>query len=324
MTKLSHYLQLMRISLLPTAWSNVLMGFVLVQGIPEEVTWRDLLIWELGLLLVISSCLYISGMVLNDFFDYQQDAIERPGRPIPSGKISRRNAGLLGFGLMAFAIVVAVIFSMGQGRSGLTIVGATGFVTLALATAIIFYNAWAKHTIIGPLAMGLCRALNVLLGGSMVSVLTFKWPILIGIAVYVAGITQFAKQEHTTSQRVNLVLGFSLMLIGIGLIAWYPFSDWFLYDFFNELSAANGKRHKVLFIGLLTLMIFPIIRKAIVAIGSRQPGDVKRTVIGSLLTIIVIDASICYLVAPSIPAYACFVAALLFPAFLMTRRIMAT
>ena len=36
------------------------------------------------LLVGASSCLYLAGMVLNDYFDRDKDAQERPARPIPS------------------------------------------------------------------------------------------------------------------------------------------------------------------------------------------------------------------------------------------------
>ena len=41
-------------------------------------------------------CLYAAGMVLNDAFDAELDARERPERPIPSGRISRSRHGVLG------------------------------------------------------------------------------------------------------------------------------------------------------------------------------------------------------------------------------------
>ena len=50
------------------------------------------------LLLLASACLYCGGMVWNDYFDRAQDKLERPSRPIPSGRVSpgeaaRRLAG---------------------------------------------------------------------------------------------------------------------------------------------------------------------------------------------------------------------------------------
>ena len=35
-----------------------------------------------------SSCLYLAGMALNDYADREVDAVERPARPIPSGRVS--------------------------------------------------------------------------------------------------------------------------------------------------------------------------------------------------------------------------------------------
>src|SRR3954449_12231806 len=39
-------------------------------------------------LVAASSCLYLAGMALNDYADREVDAIERPGRPIPSGRVA--------------------------------------------------------------------------------------------------------------------------------------------------------------------------------------------------------------------------------------------
>ena len=39
-------------------------------------------------LVASSSCLYLAGMALNDYADREIDAVERPGRPIPSGRVS--------------------------------------------------------------------------------------------------------------------------------------------------------------------------------------------------------------------------------------------
>ena len=41
-------------------------------------------------LVASSSCLYLAGMALNDYADRDVDAVERPGRPIPSGPRHRR------------------------------------------------------------------------------------------------------------------------------------------------------------------------------------------------------------------------------------------
>ena len=48
---------------------------------------------------------YVGGMYLNDFFDRDIDARERPGRPIHAGDISAGAVSAIGFGLLAVGVV---------------------------------------------------------------------------------------------------------------------------------------------------------------------------------------------------------------------------
>ncbi len=63
--------------------------------------------WVLGLLLAASGMLYAAGVTLNDWFDRELDARERPGRPIPSGRVSAAAAGRLGWGLLGVGAAMA-------------------------------------------------------------------------------------------------------------------------------------------------------------------------------------------------------------------------
>ncbi|MEM7786069.1 MAG: UbiA family prenyltransferase, partial [Planctomycetota bacterium] len=51
-------------------------------------------------LLLSSAAIYTAGMVLNDYFDFEKDLVERPERPIPSGQISRKATFNFGFALL--------------------------------------------------------------------------------------------------------------------------------------------------------------------------------------------------------------------------------
>src|SRR5262249_41935882 len=56
--------------------------------------------WLSAVMLALASgCLYLAGMVWNDFFDRAEDAESRPLRPIPSRRVSVRAAVLLGIAL---------------------------------------------------------------------------------------------------------------------------------------------------------------------------------------------------------------------------------
>ncbi|WP_246001371.1 UbiA family prenyltransferase, partial [Allorhizocola rhizosphaerae] len=54
-----------------------------------------------------SVCLYWAGMAANDWADRSVDAVERPHRPIPSGRVSARQALSVACGLTAAGLAVA-------------------------------------------------------------------------------------------------------------------------------------------------------------------------------------------------------------------------
>ncbi|MCG5219354.1 SCO3242 family prenyltransferase [Streptosporangium sp. KLBMP 9127] len=103
-----------------------------------------------------SVCLYAAGMAANDWADRHLDAVERPERPIPSGRVTPAGALGLAAGLTAAGIAVAGLVG---GRRSLA-------VAVPLAATVWAYDLAAKGTRAGPLAMALCRTLDVLLGAS--------------------------------------------------------------------------------------------------------------------------------------------------------------
>ena len=81
MPRIKPYLQLVRLPNLFTAAADPLAGWLLVGGdLGEARGW--------GPLVASGVALYAGGMVLNDVFDYEVDRLERPGRPLPSGRSS--------------------------------------------------------------------------------------------------------------------------------------------------------------------------------------------------------------------------------------------
>ncbi|WP_306999560.1 SCO3242 family prenyltransferase [Amycolatopsis thermophila] len=101
-----------------------------------------------------SVAFYWSGMALNDWADRELDAVERPERPVPSGRVSPRRAlgvaaGLTGAGLGLSALA--------GGRDALE-------VAAPLAAAVWAYDTVLKKTPLAAAAMAVCRSLDVLLG----------------------------------------------------------------------------------------------------------------------------------------------------------------
>ncbi|GAA3810937.1 prenyltransferase [Streptomyces phyllanthi] len=101
-----------------------------------------------------SICLYWSGMALNDYADATVDAVERPRRPIPSGRVPRRTALAVAGGLTAAGLGLAAVAG---GRRSL--VGA-----LPLAGLVWSYDLRLKAGPAGAAAMAGARALDVLTG----------------------------------------------------------------------------------------------------------------------------------------------------------------
>ncbi|MGW7220124.1 SCO3242 family prenyltransferase [Streptomyces sp. NPDC054826] len=102
-----------------------------------------------------SVCLYEAGMALNDWADREEDARERPHRPIPSGRI-RPAAALTAAGALTGA---GLALAAGAGRPALA-------VAAPLAATVWAYDLALKHTPAGPAAMAAARGLDLLLGAA--------------------------------------------------------------------------------------------------------------------------------------------------------------
>ncbi|HEX5195356.1 MAG TPA: UbiA family prenyltransferase [Solirubrobacteraceae bacterium] len=105
-----------------------------------------------------SSLTYLAGMALNDWADRQEDAVERPTRPIPAGEIGAGTALAVAVALSAGALALAAAGDRrGRGRGSLAI-------TAPLLATVWAYDVKAKQTPTGPWTMALARALDVLVG----------------------------------------------------------------------------------------------------------------------------------------------------------------
>src|SRR5258706_16067448 len=90
------YFELLRPANVLTAITDGLTGFAISGlGNPRALPW----------LLLATAALYAGGVVLNDFFDREIDARERPERPIPSGRVPAPRAGWLGALLLTAGVL---------------------------------------------------------------------------------------------------------------------------------------------------------------------------------------------------------------------------
>ena len=130
---LNVFFTLGRVSNLPTVWTNCIAGTVLATVASQAVPFNAL---PLVVLLIAMTLAYIGGMFLNDAFDHKIDAIERPERPIPSGRVSATTVYTWGFGMLAISIALVAWTALGNPQSGgwMAVISA-----IALCGAIILY-----------------------------------------------------------------------------------------------------------------------------------------------------------------------------------------
>ncbi|WP_347403568.1 SCO3242 family prenyltransferase [Solwaraspora sp. WMMD406] len=138
-----------------------------------------------------SVCLYWAGMAANDWADQDLDAVERPERPIPSGRISSSAAFAVAAGLTTASLALAAATG---GRRALA-------VAVPLTTAVWTYDLWAKNTAAGPAVMATCRGLDVLLGATATGRLRSAVPAALAVAAHTYTVTELSRSEVSGADR---------------------------------------------------------------------------------------------------------------------------
>lgn len=262
MTDFRSYAQLVRLPNLPTALADICLGVLAAHALPQHG-------FAFVCLLLASACLYTSGMVWNDYFDRETDGRERPFRPLPSGRVSPRQAALLG----AVLLGAGVLLSLPAGTTSLR-------VALCLAAVILAYDGWLKRTWAGPLAMGTCRFLNVLLGVSACG--SLLWPrgthLALIVGLYIAGVTWFARTEVHRSNANALRGAAAVMLASLLLALPLP------------VFLPEGQYSSLLFPYLLVALGFFVGVPVVQAVANPTPFPVQQAVKRSLMALILLDA----------------------------------
>jgi 4-hydroxybenzoate polyprenyltransferase len=213
------WLQLVRVPNLLTVPGDPIAGFLLAKaaGFPGEAPRFALLArlsvdspWAAaGMAAAISLLLYMAGLVDNDLSDLAEDRADRPSRPLPSGQIGVRAARAAFAALAAAGLILAAV----GGLSSLA-------VAACLLMAVRIYNHAAKRIpVVGPLLMGSCRALSLLLGAAAAGWRAeLSLPVLVPAAVlglYVAAVTAIAAGE-TRSEKLALRRWLPALVLALG------------------------------------------------------------------------------------------------------------
>ena len=313
-TGLLAWLRLMRLPNVFTALADVTMGYLFVR---HELAPLDAFLCVAA----ASALLYTAGIVLNDVFDIDIDREERPERPLPSGAISFPIARAFGFVLLGLGVLAAWLGGLVFGTDAAA-PWRSGLMATLLAALVILYNTWLKRTPLGPLGMGACRFVNVLLGMSLAAEHAAGWPLGYGpaellaaggIGVYIVGVTWFARNEVEESASLTLMAAIGVMIAGAALLAG---SAWYL-----PLLRFRVQKPEI-FALLVALMIATVLRRAFVAAADPTPRNVQMAVKHSILSLIWLDAVTIAAVAPL--EYSIGVALLLVPAYLLGRWVYST
>ncbi|MFF0328964.1 SCO3242 family prenyltransferase [Nonomuraea angiospora] len=158
-------------------------------------------------LAVASVLMYWSGMALNDWADREADAVERPERPIPSGRV--RPGAALGVAAVLTGAGLAAA-ALAGGRRGLTVAG-------LLAGAVWAYDLGLKRTAAGPASMAACRALDVILGageGGRAAV-----PMALAVGAHTYGISILGRAEVAGAAPGTAELALAATTAAAGLAA---------------------------------------------------------------------------------------------------------
>jgi 4-hydroxybenzoate polyprenyltransferase len=243
-----------------------------------------------GFLFAASALAYAGGMALNDARDAELDAVERPNRPIPSGRISRAAAHLISAVCLGGALALA-------GYAGVRPLIAAA----ALVSMIVLYDVAARRTAVGPLVMGLCRFFNAALGVSVGSiglhvlgppVILFSWVFVI------TGVSRFEVAHAPVRVVKETAMSFAFLL-GLATVV------------LIQRGGADG----LPFLALLAWWMAAPVRAAM---SDPSGPRIIRVIKASVLGIILLDAAVAGGAWGILPGVA--VAALFAPAYILGRR----
>ena len=257
------YLQLMRPANITTAWADILLGAAAAGIVAGNLSFTIL-----GWLVLATTGLYGGGVVFNDVCDAQLDAVERPERPIPSGRASLAEAIALGTVLLVIGVAAAAMVS-----------SQSAILAAIVAITALIYDKWGKHqTYLGPINMGMCRGGNLLLGVSAVpGAIGDRWYLALIPIIYIAAITAISQGEVHGGKKITGFVAIALIISVVGSI----------------LALAILPEYTLLItLPFLTLFIALVLPPFVKAAVNPSPSLIQTAVKAGVLSLIVLDATI--------------------------------
>lgn len=289
-SELKVWLDLGRVSNLPSVWTNVLAAALLTGAGQHYATWN----WSIsiaGLLpatMLALSLMYVGGMLLNDVLDADWDKQHQNPRPINQGRVRQELVQTVAVFCLASAVFLILILAWL--KNGAADLWPSLAASLFLLLVICAYNLWHKQFRHSVWLMGLCRFGVYLVAATLVA--TPDLQLLMAGAVlagFIAGVTYLAQQEHQNQlhQRWPVLLLFSPLLLALHqpehLLFWLLllfFTVWILWISTSYLTAAQLRVRPL--IGLLLASI-PLLDALVLASVGQWQASLLCIVVFALL-----------------------------------------
>ncbi|MBQ7652521.1 MAG: UbiA family prenyltransferase [Victivallales bacterium] len=200
------WLRLLRVSKLFMSMGDPLAGACLASVMARA----ELSFWTLLDVCFCSIAITAFGMIQNDWCDLVPDRRLHPDRPLPMRQIPVLAAAIVALACVIVAICLAVI-------SGQRVF----LVAVMMIVVVSVYNFSIKKTLVGSsVGMGICRALNVMLGASLVGISPAVFVLMLAVGAYSGLLMTFRGGENPRLRQVpgKMVFVPSLVLLAGWLV----------------------------------------------------------------------------------------------------------
>ncbi len=196
--------------------------------------------WRLALSFLVPTLGWLAGLYAGDYYDRHLDAIAKPHRPVPSGRVGAREAYRFMVGYISVGYLLALVLSP------LALLVAV----LTTVFGIAYSKTFKRYAILGNLDRGLLACFTVLFAGAATHSLDVGWPLLAlsGIFLFhdsssnlVGAIRDLEGDRAAGYHTVPVVYGASrsIQISGLLTLSWLAFAlPLFVHYRGRELSVA--------------------------------------------------------------------------------------
>lgn len=176
---------------------------------------RDVDVYALPIFLgfAVAFLFGLAGNAINDYFDYENDKINHPERPIPSGKLKPEQA--LFFSIFFFAVSLILSFYL----SSIVGYGALLVVVIALASQVAYEWRFKHEKIIGNVIIGTQTALAFVFGGVVVGKTGMTGIIAVAVFLSIVGREIVKDIEDVKGDKDRVTIPMKLGVKNAGIVA---------------------------------------------------------------------------------------------------------